>query len=84
MKRANPLFIPELRRLAEAVQLVAIVCTGSFLLVRTGLPVIQPGGLKEISRGWHPRRTVFPEHPPRQGRGCLPKRGDDLDSPAIG
>ncbi|HTY88455.1 MAG TPA: DJ-1/PfpI family protein [Candidatus Acidoferrum sp.] len=34
---ANPPFLAELRRLAEASQRVATVCTGSFLLARTGL-----------------------------------------------
>ena len=34
---ANPQFLAELKRLAEASQIVATVCTGSFLLARTGL-----------------------------------------------
>ncbi len=34
---ANPPFLAELKRLAEASRLVATVCTGSFLLARTGL-----------------------------------------------
>jgi transcriptional regulator GlxA family with amidase domain len=34
---ANPLFLAELKRLAEASRMVATVCTGSFLLARTGL-----------------------------------------------
>ena len=34
---ANPQFLAELKRLAEAAQIVATVCTGSFLLARTGL-----------------------------------------------
>jgi len=34
---ANRQFLAELKRLAEASQLVATVCTGSFLLARTGL-----------------------------------------------
>jgi transcriptional regulator GlxA family with amidase domain len=34
---ANPPFLAELRRLAEASGLVATVCTGSFLLAKTGL-----------------------------------------------
>jgi len=33
----NPQFLAELTRLAEASQIVATVCTGSFLLARTGL-----------------------------------------------
>lgn len=33
----NPDFMNELRRLAEASRIVATVCTGSFLLARTGL-----------------------------------------------
>jgi len=34
---ANPQFLAELKRLAEASRVVATVCTGSFLLARTGL-----------------------------------------------
>ncbi len=34
---ANPQFLAELKRLAEASRIVATVCTGSFLLARTGL-----------------------------------------------
>jgi transcriptional regulator GlxA family with amidase domain len=34
---ANPQFLAELRRLAETSRIVATVCTGSFLLARTGL-----------------------------------------------
>jgi len=34
---AEPSFVAELRRLAEASRLVATVCTGSFLLASTGL-----------------------------------------------
>ena len=34
---ANPEFLAELKRLAEASRIVATVCTGSFLLARTGL-----------------------------------------------
>ena len=34
---ANPQFLAELKRLAEASRMVATVCTGSFLLARTGL-----------------------------------------------
>lgn len=34
---ANPAFLAELKRQAEASRLVATVCTGSFLLARTGL-----------------------------------------------
>jgi transcriptional regulator GlxA family with amidase domain len=34
---ANPQFLAELKRLAEASRLVATVCTGSLLLARTGL-----------------------------------------------
>ncbi len=34
---ANPQFLAELKRLAETSRLVATVCTGSFLLARTGL-----------------------------------------------
>lgn len=34
---ANPPFMAELKRLAEASRLVATVCTGSFLLAKTGL-----------------------------------------------
>jgi transcriptional regulator GlxA family with amidase domain len=33
----NPKFLAELKRLAEASQIIATVCTGSFLLARTGL-----------------------------------------------
>lgn len=33
----NPEFLNELKQLAEASQIVATVCTGSFLLARTGL-----------------------------------------------
>jgi transcriptional regulator GlxA family with amidase domain len=33
----NPPFLAELKRLAEASQIVATVCTGSFMLARTGL-----------------------------------------------
>lgn len=33
----NPQFLAELKRLAEASQIVATVCTGSLLLARTGL-----------------------------------------------
>ena len=33
----NPQFLAEMKRLAEASRLVATVCTGSFLLARTGL-----------------------------------------------
>jgi putative intracellular protease/amidase len=36
-KFAEPAFVAELKRLAEASQLVATVCTGSFLLASTGL-----------------------------------------------
>jgi putative intracellular protease/amidase len=34
---ANPLFLAELKRLAEASRIVATVCTGSLLLAKTGL-----------------------------------------------
>jgi transcriptional regulator GlxA family with amidase domain len=34
---ANPQFLAELKRLAEASRIVATVCTGSLLLARTGL-----------------------------------------------
>jgi len=34
---ANPQFLAELKRLAEASRMVATVCTGSLLLARTGL-----------------------------------------------
>ncbi len=34
---ANAAFVTELKRLAEASRMVATVCTGSFLLARTGL-----------------------------------------------
>jgi putative intracellular protease/amidase len=34
---ANPPFLAELKRLSEASRLVATVCTGSFLLAKTGL-----------------------------------------------
>ena len=34
---ANRQFLAELKRLAEASQIIATVCTGSFLLARTGL-----------------------------------------------
>jgi transcriptional regulator GlxA family with amidase domain len=34
---ANPQFLAELKRLAETSRIVATVCTGSFLLARTGL-----------------------------------------------
>jgi len=34
---ANPQFLAELTRLADASRIVATVCTGSFLLARTGL-----------------------------------------------
>jgi transcriptional regulator GlxA family with amidase domain len=36
-KFAEPAFVAELKRLAEASQLMATVCTGSFLLASTGL-----------------------------------------------
>jgi transcriptional regulator GlxA family with amidase domain len=34
---ANPQFLAELKRLVEASRMIATVCTGSFLLARTGL-----------------------------------------------
>jgi transcriptional regulator GlxA family with amidase domain len=56
---ANAAFLTELKRLAEASRLVATVCTGSFLLARTGLL----NGLKATSnkRVFEQVRTYAPK-----------------------